>query len=307
VLALKLGGALAPYLKTGLKFGAIFLAVDDLLAFLQGKDSVIGDLIEAAFGEGSSETVRLWVNDAIFEFKRFLSSADDTYTTLENRNASYTDLTLALFASMWREIISGGAGFRASAVEIWQGVNLDFQNMVLSLSEAWNSFVGMLHLPDTITAALKIDTAPIKVRVQERTEAKNEAGWKRYSVEHPEQFAKMQAEGKAPKLAGADAPKLPGARPILGGVTPAGEALPANSQTLLEAAHGRPEVQASYGPYRPEAVTSTFNMTQDARVTINLPAGTSESTARRIGREVGEANRAATLQAKQALTQRGSK
>jgi hypothetical protein len=57
-VTLKLGGALAPYLGAGLKFAGIFLAVDDLIGFLEGKDSLIGDLLNRAFGAGTADKVR---------------------------------------------------------------------------------------------------------------------------------------------------------------------------------------------------------------------------------------------------------
>lgn len=60
----KLALALAPYLLPGLKFLAIFLAVDDLIAFLEGKDSVIGAILNHWFGDGTATVVRKWCNSA---------------------------------------------------------------------------------------------------------------------------------------------------------------------------------------------------------------------------------------------------
>lgn len=68
ILAAVLGGtllkALAPFLLPGLKFLAIFLAVDDLIAFLDGKDSVIGKILNGWFGDGTATVVRAWANSA---------------------------------------------------------------------------------------------------------------------------------------------------------------------------------------------------------------------------------------------------
>ncbi len=68
ILAAVLGGtlikALAPFLLPGLKFLAIFLAVDDLIGFLQGKDSVIGKILNHMFGDGTATVVRKYCNDA---------------------------------------------------------------------------------------------------------------------------------------------------------------------------------------------------------------------------------------------------
>jgi hypothetical protein len=60
-VGLKLASALGPYLLPGLKFAGIFLAVDDLIGFLEGKDTIIGDLLNRAFGEGSAALVRNWL------------------------------------------------------------------------------------------------------------------------------------------------------------------------------------------------------------------------------------------------------
>lgn len=70
-LAITLAKALGPYLGKGLKFAAIFLAIDDLLGFLEGKDSVIGRLLDRAFGPGSAASVRKWLNESIDAFSIF--------------------------------------------------------------------------------------------------------------------------------------------------------------------------------------------------------------------------------------------
>lgn len=63
-LGVTLWTALAPFLLPGLAFAGIFLAVDDLVAFLQGKDSVIGRILDGWFGDGTADTVRAWCKDA---------------------------------------------------------------------------------------------------------------------------------------------------------------------------------------------------------------------------------------------------
>lgn len=73
-IALKLGAALAPYLLPGLKFAALFLAVDDFVAFLRGKDSVIGDLLNRWFGPGSAAKARKFFQDVAADFDWFLGA-----------------------------------------------------------------------------------------------------------------------------------------------------------------------------------------------------------------------------------------
>jgi hypothetical protein len=119
VLAVTLAQSLAPYLGTGLKFAAIFLAFDDLMAFLEGKDSLIGSLLNHAFGDGTATQVRQWVNDARDSF------------------------------SGWLE------GFKAVVPDIYAAFALQFakvgqswDEMILSFEHGWNDFVSSLHLPD---------------------------------------------------------------------------------------------------------------------------------------------------------------
>src|SRR5688572_31369301 len=71
-------------LKRGLKFAAVFAAIDEVLGFLNGKDSLIGDLLNGAFGDGTADAVRDWVNDAV----------DRKSTRL---NSSHSQISYAVF------------------------------------------------------------------------------------------------------------------------------------------------------------------------------------------------------------------
>jgi hypothetical protein len=113
VLAFQLASALAPYLGTGLKFAAIFLAVDDLLAFLEGKDSVIGDLLNRAFGDGTATQVREWVNDAQDSFGGWLAAFK---VVIPDISAAF-GLEFAKVGSSW-------------------------DSMILGFEKTWNEFVG---------------------------------------------------------------------------------------------------------------------------------------------------------------------
>lgn len=70
-LVLTFAKGLAPYLKSGLKFGAIFLAFDELIGFLQGKDGLISRALDSAFGMGTAEKVRQVVLEATSSWGRF--------------------------------------------------------------------------------------------------------------------------------------------------------------------------------------------------------------------------------------------
>ncbi len=134
-LALTLGKALAPYLGAGLKFGAIFLAVDDLIAFLEGKGSVIGDILTGLFGAEATETIRktmIAVGEMVVGIGRFV-----------------------------------GEGIGAWVNEIANGFPLIkefFQRLTLDMLQAWHRFVLMLVKAWNKIAPkkLEIDTSGIE-------------------------------------------------------------------------------------------------------------------------------------------------
>ncbi len=292
-LAFKLASALAPYLKSGLKFAAIFLAIDDLLAFLQGKDSLIGSLLNAAFGEGAADAVRGWVNDAIFEFQRFLASGEAALSAWEDANASTWAKVLAAWATGWNDLLGGFPVFRAEAEETFAGIGNSFLSMVIGLEESWNGFVGGLALPDFVKTALKIDTSAEANALsanQNRQQAARERSTAAFGGPVPASNPSRVRVAVAP---GSTAPAFEGSSG-------------SSAATLLAAAHGRPEVKANYGPYAPGAAPS-FSMVQNAPITVNLPAGTPTTIARQTARAVAEGVRDANRSAKQALTQRGEK
>ncbi len=155
LLAVLLGGtllkALAPFLLPGLKFLAIFLAVDDLIAFLDGKDSVIGSILNGWFGDGTATVVRSWVSDAIASLQTF-------WTSLRDGSAISTH-TAAGFIQTF--LIDAGNGFeflRSQVGVVMASVVFLFHNAVLEMETAWNGFMGSLKLPPALSKALNIDT-----------------------------------------------------------------------------------------------------------------------------------------------------
>ncbi len=143
-LTSKLLLALAPFLLPGLKFLAIFLAVDDLIAFLRGKDSVIGSILTEWFGPDTVSDIR------------------STFNSI----GTIAEGTLSGIAALWRMVgatseeesdQARGAFFRATqnmslAIDNWflavaivfGKVNLAFDDMVLSIETKWNNMIGAL-------------------------------------------------------------------------------------------------------------------------------------------------------------------
>jgi len=157
-LAGPLLGALRPFIGKGLKFAGIFLAVDEVLGFLAGKDSAIASLLDAAFGDGSADKVRDWCNDAIGAFSLFSGNVDLAYETMGNSQASFTDKAIAGFTLLTTH---AGSTFDAS-LEGWLSVmndmDLALERFILGAMQMWNGLLDALVLPDIVKTALKIDT-----------------------------------------------------------------------------------------------------------------------------------------------------
>jgi len=140
--------ALQPYLGPGLKFVAIFLAVDDLIGFLEGKDSLIGKILNGWFGDGTATVVRDWINDAIEWFR---SGFDDM-----------------------RAVIPV---FVAALEAGWDSAAEAFDDFVLGLEKKWNNLVN--KLPDILGGGsdLNIDTGDAQARA-DKAKARTEAAQK---------------------------------------------------------------------------------------------------------------------------------
>jgi hypothetical protein len=155
-LAATLGGpllsALGPFLKTGLKFAAIFAAVDDVIGFLNGKQSLIADVLDGAFGHGTATAVRNWANDAIGALSTFSSSADATMAALESDSTSTTTKVIAAFVGMTRDAVAGFPALRAGFSGTLDELYADLLAFVARGLEAWASFVGQIKVPPALQA-----------------------------------------------------------------------------------------------------------------------------------------------------------
>lgn len=133
--------ALAPFILPGLKFLAIFLAVDDLIGFLEGKDSEIGHILTEWFGEDTTNDIR-----AFFNSMKEIASG-----TL----AGIADLWRMLTASTEAEHDKASASFLRSteamsaAIDNWfnyvgliiGNVVLAFHTAITNIEVAWNQMI----------------------------------------------------------------------------------------------------------------------------------------------------------------------
>ena len=162
VLALTIGRsllvALAPFILPGLQFLAIFLAIDDLLGFLDGKDSEIAHILDKWFGDGTADAVRNWCNDAKAAVANWVH---DVFTgqliddALNGRfKGGFIGGMLTFLMLGIGEMISGFATLRAGVTLELSQIQLTFAQVVQSLEKTWQAFVQGLHLPDFAEKAL---------------------------------------------------------------------------------------------------------------------------------------------------------
>ena len=133
--------ALAPFILPGLKFLAIFLAVDDLIGFLEGKDSEIGHILEAWFGEDTTNDIRAFFNGmkeiaagalgGIRDLWRMLTA--DTEAEHEKATASFFRSTEGMSAAIdnWFNYVGLILG----------NIYLAFQKTIGSIEVAWNQMI----------------------------------------------------------------------------------------------------------------------------------------------------------------------
>jgi hypothetical protein len=148
--------ALGPLLKPGLKFAAIFLAMDDAIAFLQGKDSVIGAILNGFFGPDTTEGVRAWTNGVVEDFGVIFKSGTGIFHAL---NMAWGSMLNDMFI----------------AVSGW----------VLDVQNAWNSLA-----PE----ALQIDTGDAVKRLDEYKRIRDGYRAEAFDATNPEQAKRREAE-----------------------------------------------------------------------------------------------------------------
>lgn len=312
-IASGLGGALKPYLTKGLKLAAIYLAVDDLLAFLRGKQSIIGDFIDGVFGEGSSAAVQAWIADVVDQFQFFVGNADAAYVTLTDANMTWVQKTLAGVALL----TNGSVNTFAAISEGWRSILLDMtiaiDEFVLGVSAKWDSMIDGLALPKVVTDFLKgegegrsslVNEEGLAARKRERDDLdrkayERESGTGRFADTEQGKRArdrytekagydgltdKQRAENQAAMLTGRAAPHQARA------TTAAGRALQAQTATISEAA----------------AAGTTATLNDNKSITLNFKAGTTDEMKQAVKQAVADALKDDNRVALEALTQRGA-
>jgi hypothetical protein len=291
-IALTLGKALAPYLGAGLKFAALYLAFDDLVAFLQGKDSLIGRALDAAFGPGSAQIIRDGINAWIAEIERFRTSADATFDAIRDKNASTVTTITAGFVALVRDAANGFPALSAAWELKMLEMDIAFEKFRLKILNGWNSMVDAMHLPD----AFKVDTTEEMLSLQGKEVDASAA----------------LARGQSALLEGAGSSRVANSGERVGKTVDAFDDASTAATLLLRGGN-------QIGPLRPEAVGApAFVMpggapaqqardpatgavtyvTVDAKTTLNV---TSAQSADEVRRAVEESQRSAYRRAEQAL------
>jgi len=153
--------ALGPLIKPGLKFAAIFLAMDDAIAFLEGKDSVIGAILNGFFGPETTQGVRDWLQSIVGSFKELSASGVSIFHAID---MAWGDVLNDMFTA--------------------------FDSFILKVDQGWNSMVDALHLPDSF----KIDTTDAEARIAGDKAQHQAFEQEAYDSTHPEDVKRRQQE-----------------------------------------------------------------------------------------------------------------
>ncbi len=316
-------GALRPFLGRGLKFAAVFAAVDDLVGFLNGKDSLIGDILDGAFGDGTATTVRRWTNDAIEQIAFLTSSFENSMAVIEDTHAGTFDRMIAATTIFFRDMFSGFPVLRAGMAQQWAIAVDDFDQAVLALERRWNLFVQGLHLPDVITTALQVDTTDARRRVRDSENARDEAS----TAVSAKKYGRTLEEQKAHEAQGDFGSPLAN-RPDRTGLTATGRAAFASPEGVDASGLGagrretrgeridreREDAQAQVEGLAPKAVLGTLTdargggttatLNDNKTVNLNFAKGVGAADRDAIKAAVAEALRTNNQAALEALTQK---
>lgn len=159
-LAGPLFGALKPFLFKGLKFAAIYGAIDDVIAFVNGKGSVLADILDGAFGYGTAQAARDWVNDSIDQLGYFLTNADGALATFDSNSATTWQKVLAGFALMVNGSVDQFAAIKEGWESIYTDMSITFDQFILGVVQGWNKMIEtIIGSGNVISEALHIDTS----------------------------------------------------------------------------------------------------------------------------------------------------
>ncbi len=306
-LGLAIGGpllkALAPFLKSGLKFAGIYLAFDDLMGFLEGKDSVIGDILDGAFGFGTADTVRAWVADATALFQGFVASTDDAYIALGDSNESWITRALAGVGLLFNGSVSTFDAIKEGWTSILADMGIAIDDFFLKVYSVWNKVVDLVGF----TGVLDIDTKSAEDEKATLTKTKDDLQKKAYERESGTgEFADTEVGKRAKERAAKQAEiNAAGGAPAPGAL--ASDVVRARGQTAATAAKTEEATAqtATLAGAAKAGTTATIN--DNKSITFNFAAGTTEEAQASIKEAYLAANREGNRVALQQLTARGSK
>lgn len=133
--------ALAPFILPGLKFLAIFLAVDDLIGFLEGKDSEIGHILETWFGEDTTNDIRAFFNGMKEIAAGALGGIRDLWRMLTADTAAEHDKATASFFRSTEGMSAAIDNWFNYCGLIIGNVVLAFHTAITNIEVAWNQMI----------------------------------------------------------------------------------------------------------------------------------------------------------------------
>jgi len=293
-------GALRPFIGKGLKFAAIFFAVDEVIGFLNGKQSLLADALDGVFGAGSSGKVRDWANDAIGSFQMFVGSGQAAFDALGNSNASFGTRALAGIALMTAHFTDSFAAIFEGWSSIMNGMTLAIEQFVLGAMQKWNGLLDVLVLPDIVKKALQIDTTDQEQKIVDTKKREDVRDMRAYARQSGTGEFEFTAEGQRARAAYASS--LPGE--IGAPQETRTQRINREMETAKVEAVGLAPAQVT-GTLATAAVQGTTAILNDNK-TVNLTFGNNTTAADKdaIKKAVAEALRTDNRAALEALTQK---
>jgi hypothetical protein len=272
--ATKLLSATAPLLKHW-KLALAAILAEDVLTFLRGGDSVIGDVIDWMFGPGSQEKVRAWVNAVGKEVQGF-------FTDLAQHPEKFADDVQVALRQVSKDLRSLPGG------EIWSSM-FDFGMLAIDvLTGGWSNFsVKVSAFGNGMMSLFKLVWSEIKFAGLEAAATLSD-GWTNAIN------GILSAVGK-----------LPGLGSVSEGLKPGGALSEVKQLHAKETAAIKTEGARAVAPLSGNTSNNTVTVAQGPQ-TFNFygnDTAAPASIARVAGNSVNNANRAAAA----AIVQRGSK
>lgn len=140
--AVTLATALAPYLLPGLKFLALFLAVDDFIAFVQGKDSVIGAILNGWFGPDVTANIRAFFQGIGTIAEGTIAGLGALWEMLTAKTEAEQDKAFAKFLQVTQGMTDAFDTFFDSCGIIIGNIVASFHGAVTSIEVAWNQMIA---------------------------------------------------------------------------------------------------------------------------------------------------------------------